>query len=139
MKVRTGVLVSVALLAVSVLVVTGADRATAQQQTVVITIGIDANGDVTASPDRVTVQRDQAVEWAADTLSAVKDFTVRFQSATPFGNAAARAGIRGRRKAKGRGRVTRRARVGWTYKYTIGVWDGQNVRVVDPEIIIGPS
>ncbi len=111
----------------------------AGQEAPVVTIGLDDEGNITVSPDPVVVNRGETVEWVADPESAVESWTIRFRSPVPFGNAAAQQGINGNRGQRRGQALNAEAQVGRRYKYMVSVWDGQRVRILDPEIEVGPG
>jgi plastocyanin len=102
--------------------------------TVVIRIVADADS-VVADPASVTVRPGQVVTWTCE----LGDWTVRFRSGQPFGDAAVGDGIRGNRGRPSGQAVRGNAEAG-RYKYDImvRVQGGQNLRA-DPEIIIDPG
>ncbi len=117
------------------------ENAQIPQEATVVTISLDEEGTITVSPDPVVVNRGQTVEWINDPESAVQSWTVRFQSPVPFGGVPAAQGIsgnRGERERRGAA-LSNAAEVGRRYKYMVSVWDGQRVRILDPEVEVGPG
>jgi len=102
--------------------------------TVVIRIVADADS-VMADPASVTVRRGQVVTWTCD----LGDWTVKFNSGQPFGDAAVGDGIKGNRGRRFGQAVRANAEAG-RYKYDIMVQipGGRNLQA-DPEIIIDPG
>ena len=102
--------------------------------TVVIRIVADADS-VAAVPDAVTVRPGQVVTWICD----LGDWTVKFRSSQPFGDAAVGEGIRGNR-GRGRGQAVRANAEAGRYKYDIMVQvEGGPPLRADPEIIVDPG
>ena len=103
------------------------------QQLPPVRVQLVASGDsVAASPDSVSVQRSQRVEWASD----LGDWEVIFSSDEPFGRGPETRIIRGR-KGQTHGRpIQSLAKLG-SYKYDIRITlpDG-TVLTADPEIVV---
>lgn len=105
-----------------------------------VTIRLTGAG-VTVSPSTVTLHPGDELEWQSDYHFAV---AVDRNSAL-FGQELPPQALRARASSQGGGpaRATVAARMGanapeGTYKYAVAVWDGENVWVVDPEIVITP-
>jgi hypothetical protein len=105
-----------------------------QSDTIVIQIVADADS-VIAVPSSVTVRRGQVVTWACE----LGEWTVRFKSGQPFGDAAVGDGIKGNRGQRNGQAVRGNSEYG-RYKYDIMVriQGGQNLRA-DPEVVVGPG
>jgi len=105
-----------------------------QSDTIVIQIVADADS-VIAVPNSVTVRRGQVVTWACE----LGEWTVRFKSGQPFGDAAVGDGIKGNRGQRNGQAVRGNSEYG-RYKYDIMVriQGGQNLRA-DPEVVVGPG
>lgn len=90
---------------------------------------------ITVSKDPVTIRAGEAIAWSAG--SGVEAWAVDIPSSkAPFGQGVRDRGIRGR---KGGPPGTARARAdapSGTYKYTVAIYDGQDVRILDPDIVI---
>lgn len=105
-----------------------------QADTIVIQIVADADS-VIAVPSSVTVRRGQVVTWTCE----LGEWTVKFKSGQPFGDAAVGEGIKGNRGRRNGEAVRGNAEYG-SYKYDIMVQveGGRNLRA-DPEIVVGPG
>jgi len=105
-----------------------------QNDTIVIQIVADADS-VIAVPSTVTVRRGQVVTWACE----LGEWTVKFKSGQPFGDAAVGNGIKGNRGQRNGQAVRGDAEYG-SYKYDImvRVQGGRNL-TADPEVVVGPG
>lgn len=111
----------------------------AQQATIRITLN---PAGVQVSPARVAVAQGTPLEWTSDLPFAV-DLE---RKAELFGSNLPPQALRGRAAGGGAAAGAARrvmTRVGesappGTYKYSVAVWDGENVWVVDPEIVVRP-
>jgi len=105
-----------------------------QIDTIVIQIVADADS-VIAVPNSVTVGRGQVVTWVCE----LGEWTVKFKSGRPFGDAAVGDGIKGNRGQR-RGQAVRPDAEAGRYKYDIMVriQGGRNL-TADPEIVVGPG
>ena len=105
-----------------------------QADTIVIQIVADADS-VIAVPASVTVRRGQVVTWASD----LGEWTVKFKSGQPFGEAAVGEGIKGNQGQR-RGQAVRENAEYGSYKYDIMVriQGGRNL-TADPEVVVGPG
>ncbi len=104
--------------------------------TVSVSIDYDASsGTLSVSPDPVMVHRGDKVEWGSD----AGPWTIVVPSNDmPFGASAHGKGI-GAQKGKHMGAtVAANAKYG-TYKYIVALYDGSEVRILDPDVIIGPG
>lgn len=109
----------------------------APRQAPVVTIRITDAG-VVVSPQVVTVRAGEEVEWQSDYSFAI----AVERNAALFGQPLPPQALRAR--AQGQNRAALRVRTGanaaeGAYKYSVGVWDGENVWVLDPEIVITPG
>jgi len=105
-----------------------------QVDTIVVRIVADADS-VIAVPGSVTVRRGQVVAWACE----LGEWTVKFKSGQPFGDAAVGDGIRGNR-GQGNGRAVRENAEYGSYKYDIMVRiQGERTLTADPEVVVGPG
>lgn len=86
---------------------------------------------VQVTPSSITVEPGEAVQWSSDMPFAV----AVERNAELFGQELPPAALRGRANAPARATVGADAEAG-SYKYAVAVWDGENVWVVDPEIIV---
>lgn len=102
------------------------------QQEPTVTIRLTGAG-VQVAPDRITVQRGQSINWNSSMPFAI---AVERNNAL-FGRTLPPQALRGRANAPVRAQVGGQAAQG-TYKYAVAVWDGENVWVVDPEIVVPP-
>jgi plastocyanin len=108
----------------------------APQRAAVVTINLTEAG-VVVTPAVITVAPGEEVEWRSDHAFAI----AVERNATLFGRELPPQALRAR---AGRGQASVRARTGQNapagaYKYSVGVWDGENVWVVDPEVVIRPG
>ena len=105
-----------------------------QADTIVIQIVADADS-VIAVPASVTVRRGQVVTWACE----LGEWTVKFKSGQPFGDAAVGEGIKGNQGQR-RGQSVRENAEYGSYKYDIMVriQGGRNL-TADPEVVVGPG
>lgn len=105
-----------------------------QVDTIVVQIVADADS-VIAVPGSVTVKRGQVVTWACE----LGEWTVKFRSGQPFGDAAVGEGIRGNRGQRN-GRAVRESAEYGSYKYDIMVRiQGERTLTADPEVVVGPG
>ena len=84
-------------------------------------------------PASVTIERGAPFFWASDYPFAV----AVERNAELFGSQLPDAALRGRANAPVHVRAGPHAAIG-SYKYSVAVWDGTDVRVLDPEILITP-
>jgi plastocyanin len=110
------------------------------QPAATVTIRLTGTG-VVVTPQRVTLHPGDELEWESEHSFAV---AVERNRAL-FGRELPPGALRARAQSQGKGpsRAAVRARMGGnapegTYKYSVGVWDGENVWVLDPEIVITP-
>lgn len=83
------------------------------------------------TPARITVPAGTTLEWSSDL-----DFAIAVQrDSTLFGKVLPPAALRGSAQAPVRAAISADAPAG-TYKYSVAVWDGEKVWMVDPEIIV---
>jgi plastocyanin len=99
-------------------------------QEAAITIALTPAG-VQVTPATVTVSPGETIQWTSEIPFAV----AVERNAQLFGQELPPQALRGRANAPLRAAVAENAEAG-TYKYSVAVWDGENVWVVDPEIII---
>ena len=114
----------------------GPTPTTPNQQVDTIWIQIVADADsVVAVPNSVTVRRGQVVTWTSD----LGEWTVKFKSGQPFGDAAVGEGIKGNQGQR-TGQAVRASAEPGRYKYDIMVQvrGGPNLRA-DPEVVIEPG
>ncbi|MGW8265466.1 MAG: hypothetical protein ACWGSQ_03810 [Longimicrobiales bacterium] len=113
---------------------TEGDSPLLQVDTIVVQIVADADS-VIAVPSSVTVRRGQVVTWACE----LGEWTVKFKSGQPFGDAAVGEGIKGNRGQRNGQAVRADAEYG-SYKYDIMVriQGGRNL-TADPEVVVGPG
>ena len=116
----------------ALLVVTAAGTGP-RRQAAAVTISLTPAG-VTVTPDRVVVRRGETVQWTSEYPFAI----AVERNAALFGEALPPQALRGRANAPVRAAVGANAPDG-TYKYSVAVWDGENVWVVDPEVVVGPD
>jgi hypothetical protein len=96
------------------------------------TIGIALTpAGVQVVPASVTVDPGEEIQWSSDLPFAV----AVERNAQLFGRELPPQALRGRANAPARARVGESAEAG-SYKYSVAVWDGEEVWVVDPEIIV---
>ena len=96
----------------------------------VVRISLTPTG-VQVTPESVTVGPGQAIQWSSEL-----PFALAVEgNARLFGQELPPAALRGRENAPVRATVGAAAEAG-RYKYSVAVWDGENVWVVDPEIIV---
>lgn len=120
-----------AVLAVTSLTLAAAVPAAEQQG---VTIDISLSGDtIGVSNPRVEVERRQPVRWTGSVPFAI---VVEEQKAL-FPNVPAQA-MRGLANRPVRAMVGDTTPAG-SYKYTVVVWDGQQLRIRDPEIVVKPD
>lgn len=120
-----------AVLAVTSLTAAAAVPAAEQQG---VTVHISLSGDtIGVSNPRVEVERRESVTWTGSVPFAV----VVEEQNTLFPNVPAQA-MRGLANRPARARVGGSAPAR-TYKYTVVVWDGQELRIRDPEIVVKPD
>lgn len=94
----------------------------------------DQTGQISAEPDSIEVNPGDRVEWTG----AVDAWTIQVPNAAGiFGRQT--AGANGGRNDRAGLRVIPDAARGRRYKYVVAVWDGNRVRILDPEIVIGPG
>ncbi len=101
-----------------------------------VNINYDASsGKLSVSPDTLMVRRGDRVEWT----SAAGVWKVVVPSADmPLGAAAHGKGI-GAHKGRAAGAsVAANAKYG-TYKYIVALYDGSEVQILDPDVIVGPG
>jgi hypothetical protein len=107
-----------------------------------VTVTISVTGDgIVIDPEVATLNRGDEVQWTSDL-----DFAVAVErNADLFGRRLPPQALRGRARSQGQGpaMASVRARAGanapvGAYKYSVAVWDGEDVWVVDPEIVIVP-
>lgn len=101
-----------------------------------VTINYDArSGTLSVSPDPVTVRRGDRVEWQ----SAAGAWRVVVPSADlPFGPGAHGKGI-GAQKGKAVGLSVAANAKYKTYKYIVALYDGSEVQILDPDVVVGPG
>jgi plastocyanin len=88
------------------------------------------NGRLWFEPWDAHVQRGQGVEWR---LEGVASFVVDFGDKSPLAEGPRQGGDKG-------ATATVRLSAGpGTYKYAAAGWDGRNLDVVDPDLIVDPS
>lgn len=112
----------------------------AEQEAALVTVSVDPETDaLTVSPDPVRVERGQKVEWTGGV-----DWAVSIPAPPgppenrPFPPEVFEKGIHGGKNVRAGAAVRSNAANG-RYKYTVAVFDGKRVRILDPEIIIGPG
>ncbi len=127
-RIRVASLFAVAAL----LTLAAAAPANRVQRPVTITISLDSAGAVVVDSMQVHVTPGTRIEWASDL-----DFGLAVQRhADLFGPTLPPQAMHGQKNRPFRAAVHANAPQG-SYKYSVGVWDGANVRVLDPEIIVG--
>ncbi len=105
-----------------------------------VTIRLTGAG-IVVTPRVAILHPGDELEWESD-----YDFAVAVErNTTLFGRELPPQALRARARSQGAGaaRAAVRARTGanapeGTYKYAVAVWDGENVWVLDPEIVITP-
>lgn len=109
-----------------------ATPATPPQQAPTVQISLD-DDSVQVFPSRVEVVQGQVVTWSSSVPFAIvlNDQDTVFPGLPP-------------QAMRGLSRRPVQARVGGntparSYKYTVVVWDGQQLRVLDPEIVVKPT
>lgn len=115
------------------LLVLTAATTTPRPQAAAVTISLTPAG-VQVSPDRVVATRGETIQWTSDLPFAI----AVERNAALFGQTLPPQSLRGRANAPVRASVGPGAPDG-TYKYSVAVWDGENVWVVDPEVVVGPG
>lgn len=98
-----------------------------------VTISLTPAG-VQVTPARIAVSRGEAIQWTSSLSFAI---AVERNTAL-FGQTLPPQALRGRANAPVNATVGANAPDG-TYKYSVAVWDGENVWVVDPEVVVGPN
>lgn len=110
-----------------------ADGEEAASATVIITYNAKSKR-ISVSPDPVPVKRGQRVDWSPG--SSIVAWAVDIPSPKePFGASVRANGVRGGKGVAAGARVRANATPG-TYKYTVAIWDGTEVRILDPEIVV---
>ncbi len=112
---------------------TGDPSAETARAAVTIQIRLTGAG-LQVTPASARVSRGDEIVWTSDLPFAV-DVA---RNAELFGRQLPAAALRGRANAAARASTGRSAPAG-SYKYAVAVWDGTNVWVLDPEIIISPN
>jgi hypothetical protein len=115
-----------------ILGVTSLVAAAPQSQGPTVSISLSGNS-IQVSPSRVEVTRGQRVTWTGSVPFAI----VVNEQGTVFPGVPAQA-------MRGLANRPLNARVGGnapnrTYKYSVVVWDGSELRVRDPEIVVKPN
>lgn len=130
----------VAAACVAALVLLGAPTAftgslhRAPPKTVQVTITYDADsGTLAVDPDPVTVHRGERLEWVSD--AGTWKVVVPSED-MPFGQAAKGKGVGAARGKHAGADVAANAKYG-TYKYIVSVFDGTEVHILDPEVVVG--
>lgn len=111
----------------------GAPQPAVQAQAATITISLTSGG-IQVSPNTASVRRGETIQWQSELPFAI---AVERNSAL-FGRTLPPQALRGRANTPVRAAVGESAPTG-SYKYSVAVWDGTNVWVVDPEILILPN
>lgn len=89
---------------------------------------------ISVTPDPVSVERGQRVDWSPG--SSIVAWAVDIASSKePFGASVRANGVRGGKGVSAGARVRANATPD-TYKYTVAVWDGQEIRILDPDIVV---
>lgn len=106
--------------------------APASQEAATVQIRLTPAG-IQVTPQQIVVRRGQELVWTSS-----EPFAVAVErSAELFGRDLPPQALRGRANAVVRARTGAEAPEG-SYKYSVAVWDGEQVWVVDPEILIRP-
>lgn len=106
--------------------------APAPQEAATVQIRLTPAG-IQVTPQQVVVRRGQEIVW-----TSTQPFAVAVErNAELFGRELPPQALRGQANAAARARAGAEAPEG-SYKYSVAVWDGENVWVVDPEILIRP-
>ena len=105
-----------------------------QQAPVIVRINVNPRtGAVTVVPDTATVDRGQRIRWVGN----FRRFLVQVPSTDdPLGPAARDPGLRGRNNRPVEATMKADATVGASYKYNVAVYDGGEVLLLDPLLIV---
>jgi hypothetical protein len=102
------------------------------QEAATVQIRLTPTG-IQVTPQLVIIRRGQELVWNSD-----QPFALAVErNAELFGRELPPQALRGRANAPVQARTGAEAPEG-SYKYSVAVWDGENVWVVDPEIVIRP-
>ena len=131
---RTLVLMTVVAVAVGLATAVAASAAPGGDRAQARTIPITLTEDGIQVPSPVDVRRGEELVWESELPFAVDiEHNDRL-----FGRRLPPQALRGRGNAPARAMVGQGAPFR-TYKYSVAVWDGENVWVVDPEIRVRPN
>ncbi|MDP2479520.1 MAG: hypothetical protein Q8W51_14130 [Candidatus Palauibacterales bacterium] len=135
-RARTAAVGFVALLPLGLFALPGGPPEPAPPGTVQVSIDYDsATGTLSVSPDPVTVHRRDRVEWG----SAAGPWRVVMPSADmPLGPVAHGKGVGAQKGRHAGASVAANAKFG-TYKYIVALYDGSEVQILDPDVIVGPG
>ena len=105
-----------------------------QEQPVIVRINVnDSTGEVTVVPDTARVKRGQTIRWVGN----FRRFLVQVPSTDdPLGPAARTPGLRGRNNRPAEATMRADATVDAYYKYIVAVYDGGEVLLLDPMLIV---
>lgn len=121
----------VLILALAVAGVSWAARPASQAATIQIRLTPEG---LQVTPEQVVVRPGEEIVWSSE-----HQFAVDFQRGQAlFGRELPAAARRGMANRPLRARAAENAPAG-SYKYSVAVWDGENLWVVDPEILIRPE
>ena len=119
----------------SLAVATGApDAAPQSPRTVTVEITLLDDDFVEVDTDPIEVYENDIIEWKSDHAFAVG---VQKHKAL-FGPGLPPQALRGQANVPARARVAATVLDTLRSKYSVAVWDGQKVRILDPEIVVIP-